>query len=219
MSAHGLMLDGRQVCNASVSLVAVYEDIASHELWLLMGVVLDEQFSLLWMASALDRLNLKREVLGCICVDERGRTTHRLIATFLRAQLAQPNLPRGMYLSQSGWHMLNNRHQYVTGAAAPQSIAVSTAGGTPATVDCRSYSDAAASGSRPEAIRNSSNRTTDGKFVATSGNILPDLVLHAVRGLSVISPSEWVAYWLHPLSYCTTGLGKNDRSKAFMPAV
>lgn len=131
MSAHGLMLDGRQVCNASVNLVAVYEDIASHELWLLMGVVLDEQFSLLWMASALDRLNLEREVPGCICVDERGRTTHRQIATFLRAQLMQPNLPRGMYLPQSGWHMLNNRHQYVTGAAAPQSIAVSTAGGTP----------------------------------------------------------------------------------------
>ncbi len=32
MSTHGLMLDGLQICNASVSLVAVYEDIASHEL-------------------------------------------------------------------------------------------------------------------------------------------------------------------------------------------
>lgn len=131
MSAHGLMLDGRQVCNASVRLVAVYEDIESHELWLLIAVVLDEQFSLLWPASNLDRLNLEREALGCICADERGRATHRIIATFLRAQLAQPNLPRGMYLSQSGWYMLNNRHQYVTGAATPQSITVSTAGGIP----------------------------------------------------------------------------------------
>lgn len=131
MSAHGLMLDGRQVCNASVNLEAVYEDIASHELWLLMRVVLDEQFSLLWPAVQLDHLNLERDVIGCICVDERGRATHRQIATFLRAQLVQPNLPRGMYLSQSGWYMLNNRHQYVTGAAAPQSITVSTAGGIP----------------------------------------------------------------------------------------
>lgn len=131
MNDHGLMLDGRQVCNASVSLVAAYEDIESHELWLLIAVVLDEQFSLLWPASNLDRLNLEREALGCICVDERGRATHRIIATFLRAQLAQPNLPRGMYLSQSGWYMLNNRHQYVTGAATPQSITVSTAGGIP----------------------------------------------------------------------------------------
>ena len=84
-----------------------------------MRVVLDEQFSLLWPAAHLYHLNLEREVLGCICVDERGRATHRLIATFLRAQLVQPNLPQGMYLSQTGWYMLNNRHQYVTGAATP----------------------------------------------------------------------------------------------------
>lgn len=132
MSAHGLTLDGQQICNASVTLLAAYTDSASGELWLSLSVVLNEPTHILWRASDLDRLNLEREVPGCICVDERGRSTRRLIDTYLRAQLSQPNLSRGAYISQTGWQEMDGKFRFLAGETASQSLAASAAiGGLP----------------------------------------------------------------------------------------
>lgn len=133
MSAPGLItLDGQQICNASVTLLAAYTDSASGELWLSLSVVLNEPTHILWRASDLDRLNLEREVPGCICVDERGRSTRRLIDTYLRAQLSQPNLPHGAYISQTGWQEMDGKFRFLAGETASQSLTASAAiGGLP----------------------------------------------------------------------------------------
>lgn len=131
MSAHGLTLDGQKICNASVSLLAAYTDSASGDLWLLLSVVLNEPTHILWRASDLDRLNLERKVPGCICVDEHGRSTRRAIATYLRAQLSQPNLPRGAYISQTGWQEMDGKLRFLAGESASQSLAGSAIGGIP----------------------------------------------------------------------------------------
>lgn len=131
MSAHGLTLDGQQICNASVTLLAAYTDSASGELWLSLSVVLNEPTHILWHASDLDRLNLEREVPGCICVDEHGRSTRRAIATYLRAQLSQPNLPHGTYISQTGWQEMDGKFRFLAGESASQSLAASAIDGSP----------------------------------------------------------------------------------------
>lgn len=59
--------------------------------------------TIVWPAEQLDQLNLEKLIVGCILRDARGRSTKNLVATYLRMQLAQSDLPRGQYFNQTGW--------------------------------------------------------------------------------------------------------------------
>lgn len=118
----GFFLNGELVCNATVRLTAVFrnpEDDAA--LWLLIEVNLgSRRHELRWRTSQLDALNLEREVPGIICVDKRGKTTTRALATYLRAQLNESALPYGEYIATTGWHSIDGRFRYISGTVAQQ---------------------------------------------------------------------------------------------------
>lgn len=107
--ATGLFLNGELVCNASIRLIAACRDTEDgNTLWLLIEVNLGSHTQAIrWRASEPDSLNLEREVPGTICADGRGEVTKRAIATYLRAQITELNVPYGQYIAATGWHEIN----------------------------------------------------------------------------------------------------------------
>lgn len=77
---------------------------------------------LIWPAETLDALNIEKEVLGCVCRDDRGRSTKRLIHTYIRMQVSQTDVPRGTYIATTGWHEVDGIWQYCCGGIAGKSL-------------------------------------------------------------------------------------------------
>lgn len=77
---------------------------------------------LIWPAETLDALNIEKEVLGCVCRDDRGRSTKRLIHAYIRMQISQTDIPRGTYIATTGWHEVNEIWQYCCGGIAGKSL-------------------------------------------------------------------------------------------------
>lgn len=77
---------------------------------------------LIWPAETLDALNIEKEVLGCVCRDDRRRSTKRLIHTYIRMQISQTDVPRGTYIATTGWHEVDGIWQYCCGGIAGKSL-------------------------------------------------------------------------------------------------
>lgn len=129
-----LFNEGTPIANCVPRIVGVYHPENPEEPLRLLLEVRREGSAptmLIWAADQLDTLNLEKEVLGCICRDERGRSTKSLIATYLRMQLSVSNLQRGQYISQTGWHRIGDQFRYVEGEMAAQASALLPMGGAP----------------------------------------------------------------------------------------
>lgn len=87
--------------------------------------------TIVWPAEQLDQLNLEKLIVGCILRDARGRSTKNLVATYLRMQLAQSDLPRGQYFNQTGWQQIDGRHRYFPDPAPENRLAEPPEGGSP----------------------------------------------------------------------------------------
>ena len=80
--------------------------------------------TIVWPAEQLDRLNLEKLIPGCISRDARGRSTKNLVATYLRMQLSQGNLPRGSNTrTQTGWQQIDGQHRYFPDPAPANRLA------------------------------------------------------------------------------------------------
>lgn len=116
------MNEGQPVANFVPTILAKYSPENPEEpLRLLLGVQLGAtRKTLVWLADQLDRLNFERELPGCICRDQRGRSTKSLLASYIRMQLGETDLPNGIYIARTGWSLIDGEHKFVIGDTASQ---------------------------------------------------------------------------------------------------
>lgn len=74
--------------------------------------------TLVWAAEQLDELNLEKLIPGCICCDDCGHNTKRLINTYLRLQICELQSPPGVYINSTGWHNQSGEYRYFFGDAS-----------------------------------------------------------------------------------------------------
>lgn len=113
-----LLNEENQIANCVPQILSAYQSQVPEEpLQLLLEVQRGNAApqTLVWSADKIDALNLEKLIPGCLCRDGRGHSTKQLIATYLRMQLAQDDLPSGQYLSRSGWCLLKDKYQYIIG--------------------------------------------------------------------------------------------------------
>ena len=87
--------------------------------------------TIVWPAEQLDQLNFEKLIVGCISRDARGRSTRNLVATYLRMQLSQCDLPRGQYFDQTGWQQIDGQHRYFPDLAPENRLAEPPLDGSP----------------------------------------------------------------------------------------
>lgn len=120
-----LLNNGGVIANFVPRIRGVYSANPEEPLRLLLEVTREgaPPQTIVWPAEQLDQLNLEKLIVGCILRDARGRSTKNLVATYLRMQLAQSDLPRGQYFNQTGWQQIDGRHRYFPNPAPANRLA------------------------------------------------------------------------------------------------
>lgn len=130
-----LFCNGNPIANFVPIMLGLYQTDGNFEEqpWLLLEIQRQDVVSqtLIWPAKSLESLNLEKEILGCVCRDDRGRSTKRLINTYIRLQLNRLAVPHGVYISTTGWHNIDGIWQYCCGRAEEQSVPLSPEGKSP----------------------------------------------------------------------------------------
>ena len=128
-----LLNNGEVIANFVPRIRGVYSAEPEEPPWLLLEVTREgtPPQTIVWPAEQLDQLNLEKLIVGCISRDARGRSTKNLVATYLRMQLAQSDLPRGQYFNQTGWQQIDGRHRYFPDPAPENRLAEPPEGGSP----------------------------------------------------------------------------------------
>lgn len=130
-----LFFDGKPIANFVPTMLGLYQTDGNfgEQPWLLLEIQQENAISktLNWPAQTLDALNIEKEVIGCVCRDDRGRSTKRLINTYIRLQLNRLAVPPGVYISTTGWHNIDGIWQYCCGRAEEQSVPLSPEGKSP----------------------------------------------------------------------------------------
>ena len=129
-----LMNDGEPIANFVPRICGIYQSaILEEQLRLLLEVRRGEAqpHILLWTADQLDALNFEKEIPGCLCRDVRGRSTKSLVETYLRMQLSNPDLHKGDYIAQTGWHRIDGEYKYIAGQETTKSLDEQPLSGAP----------------------------------------------------------------------------------------
>ena len=128
-----LLNDGEVIANFVPRIRGLYSANPEEPLRLLLEVTREgaPPQTIVWPAEQLDRLNLEKLIPGCISRDARGRSTRNLVATYLRMQLAQCDLPRGQYFDQTGWQQIDGQHRYFPDPAPANRLAEPPVDGSP----------------------------------------------------------------------------------------
>lgn len=130
-----LFFDGKPIANFVPTMLGLYQTDGNfgERPWLLLEIQQENTISetLIWPAETLDALNIEKEILGCVCRDDRGRSTKRLINTYIRLQLNRLAVPHGVYISTTGRHNIDAIWQYCCGRAEEQSVPLSPEGKSP----------------------------------------------------------------------------------------
>ena len=128
-----MLNDGELITNFVPRIRGLYSAEPEEPLRLLLEVTREgaPQQTIVWPAEQLDRLNLEKLIPGCISRDARGRSTRNLVATYLRMQLSQCDLPRGQYFEQTGWQQIDGQHRYFPNPALANQLAEPPVDGSP----------------------------------------------------------------------------------------
>lgn len=133
IAGNSLLNDGEVIANFVPRIRGLYSANPEEPLRLLLEVTREgaPPQTIVWPAEQLDRLNLEKLIPGCISRDARGRSTRNLVATYLRMQLSQCDLPRGQYFDQTGWQQIDGQHRYLPDPAPENRLAEPPEGGSP----------------------------------------------------------------------------------------
>ena len=109
IAGNSLLNDGEVIANFVPRIRGLYSANPEEPLQLLLEVTREgaPPQTIVWPAEQLDQLNFEKLIVGCISRDARGRSTRNLVATYLRMQLSQCDLPRGQYFDQTGWQQID----------------------------------------------------------------------------------------------------------------
>lgn len=131
--SNNLLNDGELITNFVPRIRGLYSAEPEEPLRLLLEVTREgaPPQTIVWPAEQLDELNFEKLIPGCILRDARGRSTRNLVATYLRMQLAQSDLPRGQYFNQTGWQQIDGRHRYFPNPAPANRLAEPPVDGSP----------------------------------------------------------------------------------------
>lgn len=131
--SNNLLNDGELITNFVPRIRGLYSAEPEEPLRLLLEVTREgaPPQTIVWPAEQLDELNFEKLIPGCILRDARGRSTKNLVATYLRMQLSQGNLPRGQYLDQTGWQQIDGQHRYFPDPTPANRLAEPPEGGAP----------------------------------------------------------------------------------------
>lgn len=131
--SNNLLNDGELIANFVPRIRGLYSANPEEPLRLLLEVTQEgaPPQTIVWPAEQLDQLNFEKLIVGCISRDARGRSTKNLVATYLRMQLAQSDLPRGQYFDQAGWQQIDGQHRYFPNPAPANRLAEPPEGGSP----------------------------------------------------------------------------------------
>ena len=131
--SNNLLNDGELITNFVPRIRGLYSAEPEEPLRLLLEVTREgaPPQTIVWPAEQLDRLNLEKLIPGCISRDARGRSTRNLVATYLRMQLSQCDLPRGQYFDQTGWQQIDGQHRYFPNPALANQLAEPPVDGSP----------------------------------------------------------------------------------------
>ena len=133
IAGNSLLNDGEVIANFVPRIRGLYSADPEEPLRLLLEVTREgaPPQTIVWPAEQLDQLNFEKLIPGCISRDARGRSTKNLVATYLRMQLSQGNLPRGQYFDQTGWQQINGQHRYFPDPAPANRLAEPPVDGSP----------------------------------------------------------------------------------------
>lgn len=133
IAGNNLVNDGNAITNFIPRIRGLYSADPEEPLRLLLEVTREgaPPQTIVWPAEQLDQLNFEKLIVGCISRDARGRSTKNLVATYLRMQLSQGNLPRGQYLDQTGWQQIDGQHRYFPDPTPANRLAEPPEGGAP----------------------------------------------------------------------------------------
>ena len=133
IAGNSLLNDGEVIANFVPRIRGLYSAEPEEPLRLLLEVTREgaPPQTIAWPAEQLDQLNFEKLIFGCISRDARGRSTRNLVATYLRMQLAQCDLPRGQYFEQTGWQQIDGQHRYFPDPAPANRLAEPPEGGAP----------------------------------------------------------------------------------------
>lgn len=133
IAGNSLLNDGEVIANFVPRIRGLYSANLEEPLRLLLEVTREgaPPQTIVWPAEQLDRLNFEKLIVGCISRDARSRSTRNLVATYLRMQLAQSDLPRGQYFNQTGWQQIDGQHRYFPNPAPANRLAEPPEGGSP----------------------------------------------------------------------------------------
>lgn len=131
--SNNLLNDGELITNFVPRIRGLYSAEPEEPLRLLLEVTREgaPPQTIVWPAEQLDELNFEKLIPGCILRDARGRSTKNLVATYLRMQLSQCDLPRGQYFDQTGWQQIDGQHRYFPNPAPENRLAEPPEGGSP----------------------------------------------------------------------------------------
>lgn len=132
IAGNSLLNDGEVIANFVPRIRGLYSANPEEPLRLLLEVTREgaPPQTIVWPAEQLDQLNFEKLIVGCISRDARGRSTKNLVATYLRMQLAQSDLPRGQYFDQTGWQQIDGQHRYFPNPAPANRLAEPPEGGS-----------------------------------------------------------------------------------------
>ena len=133
IAGNNLVNDGNAITNFIPRIRGLYSANPEEPLRLLLEVTREgaPPQTIVWPAEQLDQLNFEKLMVGCISRDARGRSTRNLVATYLRMQLSQCDLPRGQYFDQTGWQQIDEQHCYLPDLAPENRLAEPPEGGAP----------------------------------------------------------------------------------------
>ena len=133
IAGNNLVNDSNAITNFILRIRGLYSADPEEPLRLLLEVTREgaPPQTIVWPAEQLDQLNFEKLIIGCISRDARGRSTKNLVATYLRMQLSQGNLPRGQYFDQTGWQQIDGQHRYFPDPAPANRLAEPPEGGAP----------------------------------------------------------------------------------------
>ena len=133
IAGNNLVNDGNAITNFIPRIRGLYSANPEEPLRLLLEVTREgaPPQTIVWPAEQLDQLNFEKLIVGCISRDARSRSTRNLVATYLRMQLSQCDLPRGQYFEQTGWQQIDGQHCYLPDLASENRLAEPPEGGVP----------------------------------------------------------------------------------------
>lgn len=133
IAGNNLVNDGNAITNFVPRIRGLYSANPEEPLRLLLEVTREgaPPQTIVRPAEQLDQLNFEKLIVGCISRDARGRSTRNLVATYLRMQLAQCDLPHGQCFNQTGWQQIDGQHRYLPDPVSENRLAALPSSGPP----------------------------------------------------------------------------------------